>query len=96
MMRDAAARFGAIEGWMANSCPIRGKSSAAASEALLVYATAKAAEYRNPPIGKFHEIDRTRLHLLRARHRLDAGAKVRPTNLASLAKHAEASSQVQP
>jgi len=30
--------------------------------ALLVYATAKAVEYRNPPVGKFLEIDDTRLH----------------------------------
>jgi pimeloyl-ACP methyl ester carboxylesterase len=30
--------------------------------ALLVYATAKAVEYRNPPIGKFIEIDGIRLH----------------------------------
>jgi pimeloyl-ACP methyl ester carboxylesterase len=32
--------------------------------ALLVYATAKVVEYRNPPIGKFLEIDGTRLHYL--------------------------------
>jgi pimeloyl-ACP methyl ester carboxylesterase len=30
--------------------------------ALLVYATAKAVEYRNPPIGKFLEIEGARLH----------------------------------
>jgi pimeloyl-ACP methyl ester carboxylesterase len=30
--------------------------------ALLVYAVAKAVEYRNPPVGKFLEIDDTRLH----------------------------------
>ena len=30
--------------------------------AVLVYATAKAVEYRNPPVGKFLEIDDTRLH----------------------------------
>ena len=30
--------------------------------ALLVYAAAKAVEYRNPPVGKFLEIDGTRLH----------------------------------
>jgi hypothetical protein len=30
---------------------------ALAVPALLMYAVAKAAEYRNPPIGKFIEID---------------------------------------
>jgi hypothetical protein len=30
--------------------------------ALLAYAVAKAVEYRNPPIGKFIEIDGARLH----------------------------------
>src|SRR6185436_13738170 len=30
--------------------------------ALVVYAAAKAVEYRNPPIGKFLEIDGARLH----------------------------------
>src|SRR5688572_1495824 len=33
-----------------------------AALALLVYGTAKAVEYRNPPIGKFLEIDGVRLH----------------------------------
>jgi pimeloyl-ACP methyl ester carboxylesterase len=33
-----------------------------ASLALLVYLTAKIVEHRNPPIGKFLEIDGTRLH----------------------------------
>lgn len=32
--------------------------------ALLVYAAAKVVEYRNPPIGKFIEVDGTRLHYL--------------------------------
>src|SRR5688572_14540748 len=30
--------------------------------ALLVYTAAKAVEYRNPPIGKFLQIDGARLH----------------------------------
>ncbi|HEX5998326.1 MAG TPA: alpha/beta hydrolase [Hyphomicrobiaceae bacterium] len=34
----------------------------AAGLALLVYATAKVVEYRNPPVGKFLDIDGTRLH----------------------------------